>query len=73
MFAVMILAILIIQDPDTAGGLRDIELMKRVEMSLAEILSTQFDEGLAQLIQNCSQYRDIAEREIYKAISMQIN
>ena len=67
----MIMAILIIQDPYTAEGQRDLELMKRVEMSWAEISSENFDEALIQLIHNCSQYREIAEKEVFKVMTMQ--
>lgn len=69
-FAMMIMAILIIQDPYTVEGQRDVELMKRVEMSWAELSSENFDEALIQLIHNCSQYREIAEKEIFKAMTM---
>lgn len=69
-FALMILAILIIQDPHAIGNRRDIELMKRIERFLAEGLTTDSDSALARLIHYCSQYREIAEQEVDKAILM---
>ncbi|PLB46079.1 hypothetical protein P170DRAFT_259680 [Aspergillus steynii IBT 23096] len=64
MFALMILSMLIVQDPQVARGNTDIELMRAVESFFSDISMIRSDENISNFVQCCARYRSIAETAI---------
>lgn len=63
MFALMILSMIIVQDPQVVGN-ADLELMLAVEDFFSEISLVRPDENINDFVQCCARYRSITETAI---------